>query len=217
MHWTRKITKFRLTWSRQLISKHSLVGLFWNEPGYINALSVSFEYIRRHNEVMKLIDQKLCNRFSLTTTSRKRNLLQGVVSNPRATIKLDFPTETLAIVNHNKTYVVFHDKLSKKITIIEVGVTSRERLVGQEVEKKAKYELLGSDLGSRYLGWAMDIVSIVITWEGAMTCHVIRNLAKLNIDINNLFRIQVVVIRATAALVRGDTSLRAVTHAVRSK
>lgn len=46
--------------------------------------------------------------------------------------------DTDIIVNHNKPDAVVYDKVMRRITIIEVGLTSRERLTVREVEKKAK-------------------------------------------------------------------------------
>lgn len=173
-----------------------------------------FDYVRRHNEVMKIIHHNMCRRYGLTKTSLKGHLLQGVVSNARATIKLDLPTTTDTKVQHYKPDGVLYDKAEKKITIIEVGVTSRERVARVEGEKRGKYEPLASELRSQHVGWVVEVVPIVIAWDGAVTRHFPRHLAKLKMDITDLARMQLVILNTTAAMVRGDTHLKGLSHSI---
>lgn len=50
----------------------------------------------------------------------------------------------------NRPYIMIHDKKQKEIVLIEVGITSNDRLQAAEIEKKQKYNVLANGLGANY-------------------------------------------------------------------
>ena len=49
-------------------------------------------------------------------------------------------------VKHDRPDIVIHDKKRKEIILIEIGITSQDRLITVETEKQHKYDLLANQL-----------------------------------------------------------------------
>ena len=63
---------------------------------------------------------------------------------------------------------MIHDKKKKRITIIEVGVTSQDQLQTVESEKKRKYDILANEMGAMHK-CKTKIIPFVLTWDGIVT------------------------------------------------
>lgn len=60
------------------------------------------------------------------------------------------------------------DKKRKEIILIEVGITSQDRLQIVETEKKRKYDVLANELGLQHKA-KTKIIPWVMTWDGIVT------------------------------------------------
>ncbi|KAI5169959.1 hypothetical protein PAEPH01_1127 [Pancytospora epiphaga] len=60
------------------------------------------------------------------------------------------------------------------MSLIEVGITSQDRLVTVETEKMHKYDVLANKLGQEY-GCRTRIIPYVMTWDGVVTKYYRRH------------------------------------------
>ncbi|KAI5169432.1 hypothetical protein PAEPH01_0707 [Pancytospora epiphaga] len=54
------------------------------------------------------------------------------------------------------------------MTLMDMGITSQDRLVTVETEKMHKYDVHANKLGQEY-GCRTRIISYVMTWDGVVT------------------------------------------------
>ncbi|EQB62305.1 reverse transcriptase [Vairimorpha apis BRL 01] len=83
-------------------------------------------------------------------------------------IQVDTTTITDVKIKYNKPNILKVDKKSKKILIVEIGVTSIDNLQQAETEKLRKYDLLANELDLTH--WCKTrIIPYVLTWDGIVT------------------------------------------------
>ncbi|XP_029655345.1 uncharacterized protein LOC115229060 [Octopus sinensis] len=130
------------------------------------------DYVRRHNEVFRCIHLHVCRQFGIKKTGKlKSHSVQSSLSARNVEIRVDTPILTDTQVQFNKPDIFIYDRLKNEITIIEMEITSQERLKQTEVEKLHKYDLLAGELKMLY-GAPVRIIPIVLTWDGVVsTCY----------------------------------------------
>ena len=96
-----------------------------------------FDYVERHNEVLRCIHLNLCRQYKFTENERiKLHKVTKSIENKYARIVTDMPILTDIRVTANKPDIVVYDKLLKEITIIEVGIISQANLQKLKLQKK---------------------------------------------------------------------------------
>ena len=129
------------------------------------------DYLRRHNEVVRCIHLSLCVKYGLKALPRMRShSVQEVVANDRAEIRVDMRLQTGIRIQANRPDIFVHDKKRNEITLIEVGITSQDRLGTVETEKRWKYDVLANKLGLEH-GCSTKIIPYVLTWDGVVTTY----------------------------------------------
>ena len=127
---------------------------------------LEFDYKRRHNEIVRCIHYMITKRYGLNNNKRlKRYKVENVISNDRVRIKSDTPILTENRVEFKPDLMV-HDLKLNEITLIEVGVTNKNILSTTEVTKGRKYELLAGELRLMFPGAKVNLIPVVITWDG---------------------------------------------------
>ena len=76
--------------------------------------------------------------------------VQEIVANENVEIRVDTRVRTGIKIGANRPDVFVLDKKRREIILIEVGITSQDRLQTVETEKKRKYDILANKLGSEY-------------------------------------------------------------------
>lgn len=162
-------------------------------------------YMIRHDAVVKYIHQKLAVRHGLTKVlTRKNYRMESVMGNEKVKIKSDVPIRTDVTCPANRPDLVVEDKMRKKITIIEVRVSSRPILAKSEAEKKQKYQLLAGDLRGQHLGYTVEIVPIVISFDGAVTRNNAKYMKTLGMGKKDLANIQILTMKRTLDMINAD-------------
>ena len=100
-----------------------------------------------------------------------------IVENDNAKIFTDMHIPVELKLAHDKPDICIIDKKKKQITILDVGITSKENLHVREREKVSKYELLADELSSIYK-YKAKIVPIVMTWD-CLTTTKFKHFAKI--------------------------------------
>ena len=128
-----------------------------------------YDYLQRHNEVLKCIHLSLCRKYKFTENKKlKVHQITKKLENDYASIVTDHPILTDIRVKENRPDIVVYDKFRKVITIIEVGITSASNLQHAELTKKRKYDLLAKELG-QLERMKVQVIPYVLTWDGLVT------------------------------------------------
>ena len=92
---------------------------------------------------------------------------------------------------------MIHDKKTKEITLIEVGITNKDIIDKIELTKAHKYEILANELKYTHPEATVTIVPIVLTWDGLVTKHFKRYMKKFKVNNRLQAYIQTVGLRRT--------------------
>ncbi|KAG0435685.1 hypothetical protein DMUE_4596 [Dictyocoela muelleri] len=123
---------------------------------------VRLKYSDRHDQMLKCIHLYLCNKYGISKINKiSMHKMHKVMKNENVEIRCDLPIQTKNKVKINKPDILVIDKINRKITIVEVGVTSPELIYVTESEKKRKYEDLKNELEIMY-GYETVIIPFVM-------------------------------------------------------
>ncbi|KAI4292412.1 hypothetical protein PAPHI01_1686 [Pancytospora philotis] len=129
------------------------------------------DYMRRHNEAVRCLHLWYCTKFWIKAFPRMHShSVQELVSNENAEIRVDTWVSTGIKIQANKPVILIYDKMCREIILVEVGITSQDRLVNVEAEKEHRYDVLANKLGQEYKS-KTRIIPYVITWDGVVTKH----------------------------------------------
>ncbi len=171
---------------------------------------LSFDYTRRHNEVVRCIHLQLCLAYNLKSSKKIRNhSVQEIIGNEKVEIKVDTRINTDVKIQHNKPDIVVFDKVKKEISIIEVGITSQDSLQTVELEKSRKYDLLANELGL-INKCKTRIIPYVMTWDGCVTTYHKKHISSLGLSVSTESYIQTRVLKKTLESISLD--FRRVNH-----
>ncbi|KAL0265725.1 UNVERIFIED_CONTAM: hypothetical protein PYX00_011440 [Menopon gallinae] len=176
-----------------------------------------YEYLWRHNEVVKSIHLLYCSRFGAVKCTRcGAHKVESIVENSRVCIKADMHIRTDLKLCHNRPDILVHDKARNEMTIVEVGITSLERLQEVEIAKARKYGPLAAEL-KRIYGCKVSMIPYVMTWDGIVTPYHMKYQKEIGIPRSVEAYIQTVALRRTAASMvasRGRTAAQCLPLAV---
>lgn len=166
------------------------------------------DYIRRHNEVVKIVHYHVAKSFGVKVTkSLKGYVPEQVVVTDTVKIKADMPILTENRVECNKPDILVHDIRRNEFTIIEVGVTSKKWLNKTETTKGRKYEHLAADLRSMHPGATTRMVPIVLTWDGFVTDRFKKFAKEIGLTKQMVAKMQVVTLQRTRDCVMVDAEV----------
>ncbi|KAL6122349.1 hypothetical protein NUSPORA_00589 [Nucleospora cyclopteri] len=145
---------------------------------------LSFDYTKRHNQILRCIHLLMCLRYGLKSSKKIRNhSVQEIVCNEDVEIRVDNRIKTNVNIQCNKPDLFIHDKRKNLITLIEVGITRQDNLKTVETEKLRKYDLLANELSLIYK-CKVEIIPFVLTWDGVITKYHSLYAKKLSIPSN---------------------------------
>ena len=123
--------------------------------------------------------------------------VEKVISNEKVKIKSDTPILTECHLDHNKPDIMIHDTKAKEIILIEVGITNKSLLIQTEVTKSRKYEMLANELKCLYPGTSVNIIPVVLTWDGIVTKFFRRYMEEIGLNKNIQAYLQTVTLKRT--------------------
>ncbi|KAF9745491.1 hypothetical protein NGRA_3549 [Nosema granulosis] len=169
---------------------------------------LSFDYTKRHNEVVRCIHLLMCNKYGFRRTRKIRgHSVQEVIENEHAEIRVDTRIHTGTKIAHDKPDIFVRDKKRNEITLIEVGIKSQEQLLTTETTKLRKYDLLAGLLAQNYK-CKTKVIPYVMTWDGIVTgCHK-RYVKELGLTSSIEAYIQSIVLKETFSTVSFDRRRR---------
>ncbi|KAL6121353.1 hypothetical protein NUSPORA_01742 [Nucleospora cyclopteri] len=128
---------------------------------------LSFDYTKRHNEVLRCIHLLMCLRYGLKLSKNIRNHnVQEIVCNEDVEIRVDNRIKSNVKIQCNKPDLFIYDK--KCYNQIKLGITSQDNLQTVETKKLRNYDLLANEL-SLFYKCKVKIIPFVLTWDGVIT------------------------------------------------
>ena len=127
-----------------------------------------------------------------------------MISNDRVKIKSDVKIETELNIEFNKPDLMIHDKRTKEILLIEVGITNKDILAKTELKKSQKYDLLKNELMVMYPGSQVRTIPVVMTWDGLVTRHFKGYMKQLDVNDRLMAYMQSVVLKRTCESILED-------------
>ena len=162
------------------------------------------DYTRRHNEVVRCIHLGLCTKYGLKAFPRMRShSVQEIVANENVEIRVDTRVQTGIKISANRPDILVYDKKKREITLIEVGITSQDRLLTVETEKKRKYDVLANKLGLEH-NCKTKIIPYVMTWDGIVTSYHKKYSREIGISDSVEAYIQTIVLKKTLESISFD-------------
>ena len=82
------------------------------------------DYMRRHNEALRCVHLQLCVNYGLKSCKKiKNHTLQDLVASRDVEIRVGSRIQANMVIKYNNPDIFIVDKIRKKITIVEVGIT----------------------------------------------------------------------------------------------
>ena len=137
------------------------------------------QYIRRHNEVAKILHHGISKHHNIQTTERTwMHQPEAVTETERVKILWDFEIRTDRIITARRPDIVVIDKTTKTATIIDVAVPNDTNIKTKEQEKVEKYQDLRLEI-QRLWNVKAQVVPVVIGALGSTTPEFSRHLEKI--------------------------------------
>jgi len=167
-----------------------------------NSLAAN-DYIGRHNNVAKIVHQKLAKTHKLVAEEVPyfKYQAQAVLENYTAKLFWDRQITTDLTIAANKPDIVLFNKTTNTIEIFDVAVPLNRNIQTTYSTKIAKYTPLAIELQQMYRAERVTITPLVISSTGLVPKSLITNLEKHNMS-QLLEGIQKSVILDTCAIVR---------------
>ena len=125
------------------------------------------------------------------------------MANKNVEIRVDTRLRTGIKIQANRPDIFVLDKKRREIILIEVGITSQDRLQTVETEKKRKYDVLANKLGSEY-ECKTKIIPYVLTWDGVVTKYHRKYSHEIGITDSVEAYIQTIVLKKTLESISFD-------------
>lgn len=162
------------------------------------------DYKIRHDEVARFVHHRIQSSHGLKPKHLRNYRAESTINAGHVSIKYDVPINTNANIQHYRPDILVMNRHTKKIQIIEIGITSASRLNEVETTKWRKYERLAAELRTMYPGYQTECTPIVLTWDGRVTKHFRRHASKIGLTAEDIAYIQLVALRQTMNIIGVD-------------
>lgn len=127
------------------------------------------DYMRRHDEVARVVQHRLLRNYGLRPKKLKNHRVETIINAGHVTIKYDAPIITGTNIPNNRPDILVMDRRAKKALIVEIGITSINRLIEVENTKWRKYERLAAELRTLHSRYQTTCVPVVATYCPSLT------------------------------------------------
>ena len=162
------------------------------------------EYKQRHDQVAKIIHQKLATKHKLVTEKRKYYQYEprAVLDNATHKVYWDRTIITNKTMKHNRPDITLIDKAHKTVYLVDIAVPNSNNVQKTCEEKMAKYKELADELKEQWKMNKVITVPIVISATGIIPKSIHNSLQELDISKNTYIEMQKAVILNTCHIVR---------------
>lgn len=164
------------------------------------------DYSHRHNQLANIVHQELAVLHNLINeTSRMpyyKYKPESVMENQNCKLYYDRAIITDRTVHHNRPDIVFHNKHTKEVYLIDIAVPNTHNITTTSQEKIRKYEELKIEIKRIWDAEKISIVPIIISTTGIVPNSLQKNLESIGLKPYLYTIIQKAVILNTCHIVR---------------
>lgn len=168
------------------------------------------DYRRRHDNVAKIIHQKIAKRHALVTEEQPYYKYQPakILENAESTLYWDRTLLTDRTIGANRPDITYIDKVSKTAVLIDIAVPHTSNLKSTCEEKVNKYRELSQEVKTLWKLNTVTILPIVVSATGVVPVSLMESLRRINMSERELRQIQKSVILSTCSITRSFLSMR---------
>jgi hypothetical protein len=162
------------------------------------------EYIKRHDEVAKLIHQKLAEAAELTKDKCPyyRYKPANVLENDNFKLYCNRSIIMDKTIPFNRPDITLMNKKTKNTFLIDIAIPNTHNLAKTITEKQKKYQELANEIHVMWKQETVQVVPIVISATGMIPKSLSQSPKRLNLHPNTYIQMQKVVILGTCSIVR---------------
>uniref|UniRef100_A0A8D8M6J7 Reverse transcriptase n=1 Tax=Cacopsylla melanoneura TaxID=428564 RepID=A0A8D8M6J7_9HEMI len=162
------------------------------------------DYLKRHNNVAKIIHQELLKYHQVTNESPYyyEYTPEPVVENDNIKIYYDRTIHTGHTREHNRPDITIIDKREKSATLVDIAVPLSRNMTKTRHEKISKYSELAVEIKTMWNLNNVRIVPIIISSIGLIPRNLRDDLASLHLKPELITKMQKAVIIDTCHIVR---------------
>lgn len=142
------------------------------------------EYIKRHNNIAKIIHQDLAkqNSFTSETIPYYKYNPKTILDNETHTIYWDRQIITDHQITANKPDITIINKISKTIVIVDVAIPLNKNVQKTYATKINKYLPLIAELKDMYRAKKVEIIPVVLSATGLVPHSLVQSAKKLGLE-----------------------------------
>ena len=147
-------------------------------------------YLKRYNSVAKIIHLELAKKFNLIEVKESlkwySHTPEKVLENESSKLLWDFQINTDRTVIASKPDIIFQDKKTNKLYIIDIAIPADANIVKKRIEKIDKYIDLSIELKRLWNASEVLVIPIVIGATGVISKSFKQDLEKIPCKISQL-------------------------------
>lgn len=162
------------------------------------------EYLARHDQVAKIIHQKLATQLTLKTdvTPFYKYEPDSVLENDNHKLYWNRSILTDKTIPHNRPDITLTDTTTKTTFLIDIAVPNTHNLQKTCTEKINKYQNLATEIQNMWKQTSVQVLPIVISDTGVIPKSLHTSIQKLNLPPSIYIQLQKSIILGTCAIVR---------------
>lgn len=163
------------------------------------------DYKHRHDQVAKIIHQKLAQKYDLLTQPIKPYYNYNpevVLENKRYKLYFDRAIHTDKTIHYNRPDITVLDKHNKTSYLIDIAVPNSHNLQSTIAEKLSKYTDLKNEITRMWQLKKVVVVPIVISTTGLIPTDLKLSLKTLDLPLHIINNLQKAIILNTCRIVR---------------
>ena len=167
-------------------------------------------YLKRHNSVAKIIHLELAKKFNLIEVKETLKWYsytpEKVLENESSKLLWDFQINTDRTIIASKPDIIFQDKKTNKLYLIDIAIPADANIVKKRIEKIDKYIDLSIELKRLWNASEVLVIPIVIGATGVISKSFKQDLEKIPCKISQL-EMQKAALLGTMRIVRRFTQI----------
>lgn len=167
-------------------------------------LLANTEYLNRHNQVAKIIHQKLAHQHKLINTYAPyyKYSPETILENATHKLYYDLTIQTDKTIVNNRPDITLIDKKNKTCYLVDIAVPLSHNVEKTITEKVTKYQDLAVEIKRIWNMEQVYIVPIVISATGIVPKQIQNSLKTLNLNPNTYIKLQKSIIISTCHIAR---------------
>ena len=142
------------------------------------------EYKRRHDNIARIVDWKLCGIYNLGRVDKwYEHNPDGAIENESVKILWDMTIQCDHHVEARRPDIIVMEKDSKKALIIDIASSGDHNVIEKESEKVEKYQDLKREIKKLWNLRSFDVIPVVVGALGSVSRRIAQGLEQIGIEV----------------------------------